>query len=570
MQLNQGSWLHVAVRAGIGFLMFPIGVHAGARAIEAGDHLNDQAAPRADFLSPKETAPFTLPPVESPADTSSSEQNAVKFKIDRVVFQGNSVFPEKTLAAIAASYVGRVVSAAELEELRRQLTKFYIDHGYVNSGVLLSKKPVDGVIVFQVVEGSLSGIRLQGMGRLNDDYVIKRLENDKDEPLNINDLRERFQLLLSDPLFERMNARLIPDTDLGSAQLDIDVQRARPYQLTAAFDNYRPPSVGSEEINLSGTVHNLTRFGDSLEFGIQAPPSLKLSGLRESLVWYVPIGYRGTGFSFAIDHGFSAVEEESLQALAIRSTLNSRDVGVNQTLINTLRNKFIMGLDYVKRENTTTLLGTPYSFIQQEPNGVSDESLWRFWQEYTYRSETQVLVLRSTFTFGSNNAEDLTGLPSSVTAIPSDYRIWLGQVQYDHQVLENGAQIIFRYTVQTTHDKMLPLDGISIGGHNTVRGFVENQLVTDKGQVANVEFEYPILRNEIKLVLIPFYDIGKGQNIGEVVTTISSAGLEARGQWGHVGLDISAAKKLVYPGSIISPGAALQDKGVYFQLAYHY
>lgn len=561
-----------AAFAAICFALFAQGAHA----TQAGEHLNDQPPARADYLPTKPADPFQLPPIESPAPAPANtpQTDSVKFKLDRVEFHGNTVFSKKELDAVAAPYVGRVVGASELEELRQQVTRFYIDHGYINSGVLLARESSNSVIVFQVVEGRLSAIRLQGMDSLDDNYVIDRLKKNSDGPLNINDLRERFQLLLSDPLFERMNARLMPDANPGEALLYVDVERARPYQLTASIDNYRPPSIGTEEINLSGSVRNLTHWGDLLQASVQAPRSLRASGLHESLAWHVPLGYRGTEISSAIEHGLSAVEQESLQALGIRSALNSREIGLSQILIDTLRHKFALGLNRVSRENSTTLLGTPYSFIQQEPNGVADESLWRFWQEYAFRSEVQILALRSTLTFGRNNVTNLTGLPSSVTPIPSDYRIWLLQAQYSRQLMDNGAQIIFRYTDQMTHDKLLPLDGISIGGHNTVRGFVENQLVLDQGRIVNIEFEYPVLRNEIKLALIPFYDVGKGQNQnqgqGNVASTISSAGLEARGQFCHVSLDVSVAAKLTRPDSVTSSGASLQEKGFYFQLAYNY
>ncbi len=186
------------------------------------------------------------------------------------------------------------------------------------------------MIVFQVIEGKVKqGIRLHGMERLNDNYVIKRLAKDVDAPLDINQMREKFQLLLSDPLFERMNARLMPDTNPGEALLEIDVARARPYQITTAFDNYRHSFDRlAQEISVNGSVRNLTGYGDALQASmLAAPTSLNESGLHESLAWRMPLGYDGTDMSLAIDHGLSAVEQESLQALGIRSTLNSRAVG---------------------------------------------------------------------------------------------------------------------------------------------------------------------------------------------------------------------------------------------------
>lgn len=551
-----------------GLLLLPL----AALAADGSDHLNVPEIPLPDYLPAKPGDPFQLPPVKPSVDTVPPAESTIKLKVDRVVFRGNTVFPTSELEAIASSYVGRTISASELEELRQQLTRHYIDRGYVNSGVLLAQESADGVVVFDVVEGRLTAIHLRGMERLNENYVARKLAKDTDGPLNINVLRERYQLLLSDPLFERMNTRLMPDTNLGEAMLDVDVVRARPYQLTASVNNYRPPSIGSESVDLNGLVRNLTGQGDLLEASIQSS-TRSASGARGSLAWHMPLGYHGTQFSFAIDHGRSSVIEEPMQALDIQSTLDSRDIGMSQSLLETLKHKLTFGLNRVNRENRTTLLGSPFSFIQGEPNGITQESLWRFWQEYAYRSEIQVLALRSTFTSGKNNIQDVAGLPPTTKPIPQQYNIWLGQAQYAHQVLDNGAQIIFRGASQQTQDRLLPLDGISIGGVNTVRGYRENQLIRDNGEIINLEFEYPLPRNttnEFKLTIIPFYDIGRGRNNGDSATTISSLGLASRIQWQHFNLDIAIAKRLVFPESIKGGGTTLQDKGIHMQLSYNY
>jgi len=560
-------YLRRAVCVGAGLLLFSTAVLAA----DGGDHLNVQGTARPDYLPPKRNESFQLPPVEPLSAPSLSIEASTKIKLGRVAFLGNTVFPASELEAIAAPYVGRTISAAELEYLRQLLTRHYIDHGYVNSGVLLAQDSADDVVVFEVIEGKLTGIRLQGMERLDNNYVVRRLTKESDGPLNIDVIRERFQLLLSDPLIQRMNARLMPDTRLGEAILDVVVARARPYQLSASINNYRPPSIGAESFDLSGSVRNLTGQGDLLEASIQNPTNS--SGMRGSFAWHMPLGYYGTQLSFAIDHGRSSVIEEPMRTLDIQSTLDSRDIGLSQTLIETLTHKLTLGLNRINRENRTSLLGSPFSFIQGEPEGVTTETLWRFWQEYAHRSETQVLALRSTFTSGKNNNQDIVGLPPTVKPIQRQYSIWLGQVQYARQVLDNGAQIIFRGTTQRTQDRLLPLDGISIGGVNTVRGYRENQLIRDNGEIINLEFEYPLVSSNahgFKLTVIPFYDIGRGRNNDDSATTISSLGLANRIQWQHFKMDIAIAKRLAFPESIKGSGTTLQDKGIHFQLSYNY
>jgi hemolysin activation/secretion protein len=453
---------------------------------------------RPDYRPAQPGDSFQLPPLPPLSAPAPDERSALQVK--RIVFKGNTVVPAADLESLAAPYSGRRVSVAELEDLRQRLTRHYVDLGYVNSGVLLAKEAQASeaessasIIVFTVREGRLSTLRLQGMEGLDPLYVARRLVKEADGPLNRDVLRERYQLLLSDPLFARLNARLMPGVHLGEAILDIDVVRAKPYQLTLFAHNARPPSIGSEAAGLSGWLRNLTGQGDFLEASVQTPPN-SLADARLSLAWRMPLGQRGTEFSASIDRGRSSVIEEPMQALNIRSMLDTRDFGLSQTLLETLSHKLAIGLNHVQRENRTTLLGSPFSFNPGEPEGVSKEVLWRFWQEYTIRSETQVLALRSTFSLGKNNGQTTANLPENSTVITpqAHYQIWLGQAQYARQVLENGAQAMLRGSIQRTSERLLPIDSLSIGGVNTVRGYRENQLMRDNGETFSLEFDYPL------------------------------------------------------------------------------
>ncbi len=548
-----------------------LSLSSGLFAAEGSDHLNTQNNPLPDYRPAQPDGAFQLPPL-SPSDaTGASTDGDLGFNLGRVVFRGNTVFQTSELEIIAAPYLQRRISQAELEELRQKLTQHYIDRGYVNSGVLLAKESRADVAVFDVVEGRLTAIQLHGMERLDESYVKRRLTKSTDGPLNIDVLRDRYLLLLDDPLIQRMNARLMPATRVGEAILDIELERARPYHLSIFANNYRPPSVGSEVMGVSGWVRNLSGYGDVLDVSLQDSSSNGGSP-RTSVSWNIPINQYGTLLSMQFDHGQSSVVEEPMQTLDIKSTLDSREFGLSQPLIETQKQKLTMGLSEVSRKNQTWLLGVPYSFNPGEPSGVTEEYLLRFWQEYAYRTEIQVLALRSTFTSGSNNVQNITGLPPD--ALPqAQYNIWLGQVQYARQVLSKGAQFIFRATVQRTSDKLLALDGMAIGGISSVRGFRENQLIRDNGEIFNVEFEYPLNvghANGIKLAVIPFYDSGRGWNKAGSGMTLSSLGLATRLKWKGINLDLAIAKRLQASELIKSDSSILQDQGVHFQLSYNY
>lgn len=565
-RFNTSPWGKVGLAA----IVF---IPAFAVAAEAVDHLNVQEPTRPSYLDRAPSGAFQLPPV-APLPTPPERDSGETVRVNRIVFQGNTVISTDELNDLVASYRGQLLSEADFEELRLKITRHYIERGYVNSGALFGDSPLVGdELTIRLVEGRLKSISLHGMGRLDEDYLTKRLWRNPEAVFNINQLRERYQSTLDDPLFKRMNARLLPADRLGEAWLDVDVERALPYQLSVFANNYRPPSIGANAIGLSGWLRNLTGYGDYLEVNVQGSSQTE-DGRRSSLGWRMPLNTLGTQLSLQFEHGRSAVVEEPMRILDIKSTLDSRDLGLSQTIVETLSHKLSLGLNRVERENRTTVADEPFSFVQGEQNGHIKVSAWRFWQEYSYRSERQVLALRSTLTAARNNLQEINGLPPGAT-LPAQqrYQIWLGQAQYAHRVLENGAQLIGRATLQQTSDRLLSLDRMSIGGIYTVRGYRENEMLRDKGRIFNFEFDYPVIRqseNGFNLALIPFYDIGRAQNQDESAKTISSVGLASRLRWQGLRLDFAFAKRLLHPNEITSNGGTLQDKGMHLQLAFDF
>jgi hemolysin activation/secretion protein len=523
--------------------------------------------PLPGFL-PKAPPAFQLPPV--PSQPGAPGPSGRGLRVMRVVFHGNAAIPTAELDALAAPYVGRQIGAAEIEELRQRLTRHYVERGYVNSGALLASS-ADGVLAYEIVEGRLVALRLRGLDDLHESYVADRLARQGDGAFNIEVLRERFQLLLGDPLFTRMNARLVPGAQPAEAILDVDIERARPYQLTLYSNNYRPPSIGSYAVGVRGWLRNLTGRGDLIEGSIEDSAKWD-SGIRLSLGARAPFNSHGTAVSVQYDRGRSSVVEEPLAILGIKSVLESVDIGLSQTFVETLRVKFAMGINFIGRENSTWLLGIPFSFVPGEPEGRTRTATGRFWQEFTHRSENQALVVRSTFSFVRDNLEETPDVQSA-SQPDRRYALWLGQAQYARQVWENDAQVVVRATIQETRDRLLTLDGMPIGGASTVRGYRENQLIRDKARIFNAEFEWPVVRDSdraLQLSVMPFYDYGHGRNLGAPAATLSSLGVAARLRWSRLSANLAIAKRLVYPASAGATHGNLQDHGVHFDVAYNF
>jgi hemolysin activation/secretion protein len=510
------------------------------------------------------TEAFRLPPVPArPRPTAPTGSAALQ--VEAFIFEGSTVVEDAALQALARPYAGRPVSAADLEELRLQITRVLVERGFVNSGAVIPDDPYrDGRFRYRIVEGRIGEVRVAGQGRLAARYVAERLVHGPDEVLHLPRLQDRFQRLLADPLIERLNARLVPGAEPGRAHLEVDVTRSAPYRLSAFANNHRAPSIGEGGGGLAGSVSNLTGWGDVLDATLVSSRGSD----RQSLGWSVPLPRAGTLLTLRQDRGDVGVIEEPVRSIDIASRVDSLDMSAMQPLVDTLAERFTIGLVWTRRENRTTLLGEPFSFTPGEPDGVSRLRAWRLQVEYARRWAEQTLALRSTYSIGRTNiAADLA---PSMAAPDRRYSFWLGQAQFVRRLdAWPGAQAVLRGTVQRSGDRLLPLERISIGGVASVRGYRENQLVRDTGYLGSLEVRVPMWSTPApahQLRAGPFLDWGRARNQSEPAERLCALGVALDWRLDRLQVELHAAKRLVTPRA--AARGSLQDKGVHVQVRY--
>lgn len=564
-RLSAPSFRH----AWVFFLLVVAGASSGAER-DAAPLSEPLALPK---LLPKsaDTVTFELPPLDAEPSSGIPRQGAWR-RAEQVVFRGNTVITTQELQKIAAPYLGRQLHEGDVEQLRRALTLVYVERGYVNSGALLEADSADGqgVLAFRIVEGKVTRFQVRGLERLAEDYVTGRLVSEPGKPLNLNVLRERFQLLLDDPLFARINTRLLPGENAGDAILDLAVVRARPYQLTAFVNNYRSPSIGEIALGLRGNVRNLTGYGDLLHVSWQQTTKAQHSD-SYSLAWRLPVNRHDTVLSVRAEVGRSIVVEAPLNQLDITSRVRSVDFGISHPVLESLSDKLTVGINHVAQTVKSTLLGQGFSFTPGVPAGVTESHVGRFWQEFAHRSASSVFVVRSTFSRQTNN-NDAQAVPG-IGQAPSRYRYWLGQFQYTQRFGESDMQAIMKGGLQHASTKLLPVDALAVGGLNTVRGYRENQLLGDKGVVLSAQLDMPLLTGAERQTLVvagPFYDWGRATRIGTDTKILSSIGLAMRATWKDARLDAAYAIGRRHDTGLDNQRGSLQDRSVHFQLAYDF
>jgi hemolysin activation/secretion protein len=504
-----------------------------------------------------------------PPEKNKNGQKTVE--LDEIKFEGYSVFSAEELNNLASPYLHRRVSADELEELRRLVTHHYTDKGYITSGATFPTNPIQGkTLRIKIIEGRLAEANIKGAGWLRDSYVKNRLIPDQNAPLNMNKLQDQFRLLLTDPLFDHLNGRLVPGADRGLSILDLEVVRARPYQLSAVIDNYRSPSVGAEALGTNAWIRNLTGQGDLLDFTFMSSEPMSGKMMQYSGNWLVPVWDYGTKAYFSFNKSNSSIVEEPLARLDINSNSFSVEGGLNQILIDNLQRRLTFGAGVGFKENESTILGQSFSFVPGQLNGKTQVSFVRLNQEYIERWEKLAVALRSTFSVG------LDSFGATINANPkypdSNYFAWLGQSQGVWHLPYAQSSLVFKGTLQLSNDPLLPLERMAVGGRYSVRGYRENQLVRDNGYTTSVELHFPLLgetKAKYRFDLVPFFDSGAAWNNSDTTYSnpsaqnLYSAGIGFQFQIPHFNGEFFWAHRL--EDQSFRQHGNLQDDGIHFQ-----
>ena len=528
--------------------------------------LLDRTLPQKDRpLSPEAPRVQPKPNLQTPTLPKFSNcpvsQEETRFFIRDIQVEGNTVL-QTEIDQIIQPFKLRTATFSDLICLRSQISQLYIENEYVTSGAFLvnNQDLSKGIVKIQVLEGKLEWIDINGLNRLQENYIRSRLQLAAKTPLNRKSLEEGLQLLILNPLIDTVNAELTAGQKPGSNVLVLDIQQAEAFSAGLAVDNYRAPSIGEIQGTLEVAHNNLLGFGDRLSTQYGFTEGLDIYNISYTIPWNV---YDGT-FNFSYDNSNSHIITEEFRDFDIASETETFSFRLRQPLFKSPNQEFTLGLGLDIRRRRTFLQGDPFSFSAEVKDAKSNVTVIRFSQDWVDRNATNVLAARSQFNIGID-AFDAT---INNTGVDGTFFTWQGQLQWVQQ-LSPRVLLVTRIGGQFSPDSLLSLEKFSLGGINSIRGYEENQLVSDSGILSGIELRLPVTDNPNTLQLTPFIEFGTGWNKDEPDpenTTIASLGLGLR--WL---IDDSLSVRLDYGIPLIdvdNDGESLQENGFHFSLRY--
>lgn len=466
-------------------------------------------------------------------------------------FVGNTVFADHQLAAVVAPWQDLPVTALDIENARMALTRHYVDHGYISSGATVEKQDLNGgVVTFTIREGCLTAIHLHGNKRLRESFFRRRLLL-ADEPLEVNALRRRLQVLRLDYPIDRLNAGLKPGALPGEAYLDLKIREADGWRGGVRLANDRSPETGAEQLDLMLRSRNLTGHGDTAaaSFGLarreQSWQGLDGGDLSMEYVMPIPphdarIGLRGSRSS-------AAIIEEPFDALDITSTSETVALWLELPLIRTPGRELALSLTAERKRNCTELLGEPYDFDRGfDGDGETVVTALRLSARYLRRTAAHVLAGRITASTG------LDALDATIDSPSRQGRFFAlrGELQLVRK-LARDITVIAAASGQWTDDALFAQEQVALGGIHSVRGYAANTLVRDRAAAGSIELRVPVVavpegggRRRSRagkslapagatIALTPFLDAawGADNRHHDGGDTIAAAGIGVRAEW---------------------------------------
>lgn len=464
-----------------------------------------------DFPDPLDKPPPSdmqvLPPAQFEEEGVAGGKPALTLK--GVQIDGNTVLSEGELNTLAQPYLDRAVSIEELQQLRLDISKLYFAKGYVNSGAVLPEQEVtEGIVKFQIIEGNLTEVQIENNTWWRESRITKQVERQVDEPLNMLDLQRSIQMLEQNPLVSSVNAQLVPGSTLGTSILKMRVDEAKPYRLYLGANNYRPPSVGSEQGVVTFVHRNVTGNADALTLSGSFTEGLGSGYFNYAL----PLNAADTQLAFSYTYSDSAVVEEPLNVLDVEGEAQYASIMLSHPFINRLDRRFAMSLAFNSNSSKSS-----YSFgdfpTLGSIDGKSETANIRLGAEWTERWNNRVLAVRGALRRGVDTL-DATVHDSSLDLPDGEYTAFVGQLEFISRFLRFvPGELHFRSAFQWADDPLLAIEKFAVGGRYTVRGYRQNQYVRDNAAVVNLEYQIPLFtdnfgRSRAGLRLIPFFDVG--------------------------------------------------------------
>ena len=507
---------------------------------------------------------------------------------------------------------------AELQKLANDITNLYVNNGYINSKATISETTPLHILIAEGEINPLTAVNIEGLKKVDPDYILARLQTYITSPFNANKLTEGIEYLNRDPNFSKVNATIVAvdpnrarqlesliqgsTENIGSRaseqtvsksttpppiqgrsdrpSLKIEVVERNQFQGFVSFDNESPFALGSERYGAGVSIANMTEFGDRFSIANYRTTTGGLS--QYDFNYSIPVNANDGLLSLRISPSNYRITQPDFAFLGIRGTNTLYEANFKQPILRSRLDELSVSLGYAYQSGQTFIfndINIPFG-IGPDADGTTRTGVLKFSQEYISRElNNSSWAFRSQLNLGtglgifnvSNNKADSPNAPTGY------FLSWNGLAQ---RVQSLGRDIFLIGTLETqlANDPLLSSQQFVIGGAQSVRGFRQNVRVGDNGIRFSLENRWIALRDEAnesaKLQFLPFVELGGVWNNPRNPNALPTQNFIAAGGLGAIfeptkGLTLRLDYAIPFL-QLADKSTNLQDSSLYFRMNYQF
>ena len=427
--------------------------------------------------------------------TAAPVQEAVpgpRFDIARFAVEGNSLLSTAQINSALAVHVGRQRNFGDVQQAMRTLEKAYADAGWTAVQVSLPEQELtDAVVRLRVQELTLGEILVEGQKFREEGNVRRALPAlVAGRAPNVDDIARNLRSANENP---SRNITLILRAGARAGKVDAVAKVAdqKPWSVTTSLDSTGTPATGILRLGLSAQHSNLFDRDHVISLqGITSPA-------YPSRVTIAGLGYRlplhGLGDSIDLAYIHSDVDSGQVSTaagtFAISGSGNFYSARYNFNLPNrgAWEQRLVLGGDWREYANSVSFNGSAGSL-------VPDLTVHPISLGYSGRRASRVDELALSFSVARNlpggpdgGALSFTRTRAGATAA---YTVWRASASYLRS-LPGDWQGRIAFGGQYSADLLVPGEQFGLGGLDSVRGFIEREMASDRGLRGSLELYTP-------------------------------------------------------------------------------
>ena len=418
------------------------------------------------------------------------------FEIREIIFDGTENMLENDARELKEPWLGSCMSLADIDVLRSNIDKFYIESGWIMARAYLqpNQNIKSGTLIFKIHEGKLEDIKLNFNKTSERLQIATAFPSMIGETIYIRDIEQGLDQM-NRLQSNRASMTMEPVKDKpGQTSMLINNVIHNPYRMYAGYDNQGSKTTGDKRGVLTFDGDNLLSLNDNLFINIteSLESQVERSNSSYSINLSVPYGY--WLYALSINHSrYKSTNVNAIASFVTKGESNTNTFRASRVVHRSKTSKTTAGFA-LNMKDTETFLEDVRLETGTRKLTVTDLRLLHVARQATYLWTAQLTYSRGLDAFGALLDDPLTG--DDIPKAQFEKLAWNLSLNKPFNLGNNYFNFQSALFGQISRDALFGSEQIAIGDLYSVRGFRDSPAAGDSGSYIKNDINWsPQLKN---------------------------------------------------------------------------